>query len=192
MFKAVIILASFFAAQNSFAQSAKAYVALNPAGDFVATMKTVKGTASMLGSKVVAKNVVIDLRSMTTGLDLRDDHAKNKYLDVKNYPEAILLEATGENGKGQGKLKFHGQEGPISGTYKINGKTLSAEFKFNLSAFGIKDISYKGIGVEDEVKVEVELPIVAAAAPVKAPGPVKALNKAAPAPAKPQAKPLKK
>ncbi len=192
MLKSSLLIFSFAfiqcVSQNAFAEaSVKASVSLNPAGDFVATMKNVKGSATLAGGKISAKNVIIDLKTLTTGLELRDDHAKNKYLEVAKYPEAVLVEASGENGKGQGLLKFHGKEGPISGTYKvIDGKSVIAEFKIKLSAFGITEINYRGIGVEDDVKFEVQLPIVAALASATAP--------AAPAvkiPAKPT-QPIKK
>ena len=164
MIKMLVIL-SAFVSQLSFAQqgTAKAYVALSPAGDFVGNLK-VTGSATVNGNKVSAQKIVIDLKSLSTGLDLRDDHAKNKYMEVGKYPEAVLTDATGENGKGTGKLKFHGKENPVSGTYKIVGKMLQAEFKLKMSEYGISDISYKGIGVDDDVKIEVMVPIVAAGA----------------------------
>lgn len=176
MLKSLLILSVFFISQISLAQqgSAKAYVSLNPAGDFVGTMKST-GAATLTGGKVSAKNIVVDMKSLSTGLDLRDDHAKNKYMEVSKYPEAVLIEATGENGKGTGKLKFHGKENPISGTYTIQGgKILNATFNIKLSEYGISDISYKGIGVEDEVKIEVQIPIAAAG---KAPAPAPAQPK---------------
>lgn len=170
----IFVFMSLVLSEVSFAQqgAAKAFVSLNPAGDFVANLKA-KGSAQQTGTKVSAKNIVVDMKSLATGLDLRDDHAKNKYLEVNKYPEAILTEATGENGKGQGKLKWRDKENPVSGTYKVQGKNLIAEFKIKLSEYGITSISYKGIGVEDDVKLEVQVPItVAATAAAKGAKPV--------------------
>jgi len=191
MFKSLLILSVLLVSQIGFAQqgTAKAFVSLSPAGDFVGTMKAT-GSATLAGSKVSAKNIIVDMKSMTTGLDLRDDHAKNKYMEVSKYPEAVLVEASGENGKGIGKLKFHGKENPVSGTYTIQGgKILNAQFKIKMSDYGISDISYKGIGVEDEVKIEVQVPIAAAgaaAAPVAAPA--AGAKPATPPPAQPKKK----
>ena len=56
--------------------------------------------------------------------------------------------------------------------------------------FGINEINYKGVGVEDEVKIEVTAPIVAAAAPPAPAAGAPAAGKKAPvkpAPAKPGA-----
>lgn len=170
MIKSLLVLAIVLVSQITFAQqgTVKAYVSLNPAGDFVGNMKST-GAATLSGNKISAKNIVVDMKSLSTGLDLRDDHAKNKYMEVNKYPQAILVEANGENGKGTGTLKFHGQEKPISGTYSVQGgKLLKAEFKIKMSEFGISDISYKGIGVEDDVKIEVLIPITSTAAPAAA------------------------
>lgn len=174
--KFILLTFLVFTTQVSWGQEAlvKAYVSLTPVGDFTAQMKKVTGTATLDGKKYSAKNIVVDLNSMSTGLELRDDHAKNKYLDTKKFPEAVLIEASGEDGKGQGQLKYHGKTNPIKGTYKVlnNGKAIQAEFKIKLSDYDVTGIKYKGIGVDDEVKIEVTIP-VQAAAPAKAAEPVK-------------------
>jgi hypothetical protein len=179
--KSSILLAALILCFSTLLQAqentAKAYVTLNPAGDFVATMKVISGFATVQDGKYKAKDVVIDLNSLVTGLDLRDNHAKNKYLEVKNpgNSTAILTDAVGLNGNGRGRIKMHGKESIVNGTYKVinGGKSLAAEFKLKLSAFGITEINYKGIGVEDDVRVEVTIPVkaevAAATAPPKAP-----------------------
>ena len=139
----------------------KAYFVLNPMGDFVGTMKVISGNVSLQDGKFKGKNIVVDLKSLTTGMDLRDEHAKNKYLEVSKYPTAVLLEAIGANGVGKARIKVRDKESVVNGTYKVSssGKNLKAEFKFKLSSFGIVDVSFKGIGVEDEVRVEVIVPV---------------------------------
>ena len=173
---ASLVFCLVFVSNISHAQEAsvKAYVSLSPAGDFVAQMKKVTGNATLEGKKYSAKNIVVDMSSLSTGLELRDEHAKNKYLDIKKYPEAVLVTATGENGTGEGKLKYRNQEKPIKGTYKVlsGGKAIQADFKIKLSDYDIKGINYKGIGVDDEVKLEVIIPVKEAAAKPVAP-PVK-------------------
>ena len=145
----------------------KVAVTLFPAGDFVAQTSDVTGFAEIVSpTEVKASNIKINLKSLKTGMDLRDDHAKNKYLDVNKYPEAILMSATGKNGKGSGVLKMRNKESKIEGTYTLlaGNKFLKAEFKTKLSEYDIKEINYKGVGVDDEIKVEVIVPVQAAAA----------------------------
>jgi polyisoprenoid-binding protein YceI len=166
-----MLLASFASAQDN---TVKAYVVLNPAGDFVGHLKVVSGFATVQGDQYQAKNVVVDLNSLVTGFETRDDHAKNKYLEVKKFPQAILLEASGSKNQGKARIKLRDQIQEVSGTYKVinagksTGKSISADFKIKLSEFGIKDISYKGIGVEDDVRIEVVIPIKEAAPQAKA------------------------
>lgn len=155
----ILSLANFAFAQDN---TVKAYFVLNPMGDFIGTMKVISGNVSLQDGKFKGKNIVVDLKSLTTGMELRDDHAKNKYLDVKKYPTAVLLEAIGANGIGKARIKIRDKETLINGTYKVSssGKNLKAEFKIKLSSIGIADINFKGIGVEDEVRVEVIVPVV--------------------------------
>ncbi len=184
-----VIISSFAYAENG----AKVSVKLFPVGDFVADIKGMTGSVQVNNGSYTAKNLTLDLNTFKSGLELRDNHAKDKYLDVKKYPTAILIEAQGTNGKGTGKLQIKNKVKDVSGTYKINGQTLVAEFTIKLSDFGINEINYKGVGVEDEVKIQVTAPIVAAAPAPAKPGLKAPAKPAAPkAPAKPKPVPPKK
>lgn len=68
---------------------------------------------------------------------------------------------TGEGGAGKGKgvISIKGISKEISGTYKIEGQTLKANFKLSLQDFKIEKIKYLGVGVKDEVEVKVEVPV---------------------------------
>lgn len=142
----------------SFAQSVVVDVVLNPMGDFKAKTSEVSGEAIVKGDTVSAENIVVNLKSLKTGVELRDKHTL-KHLDVKKYPEAILVSATGKGGKGTGKIKIRDIEKEIAGTYKVDGKTLKAKFKLKISDFGIGDINYMGVGVEDEITLMVSVPV---------------------------------
>lgn len=145
----------------------KAYVTLFPAGDFVASTNDVSGQVEVLpNGDVQAKDIRVNLTNLKTGMDLRDDHAKNKYLEVGKYPEAILVSGTGKGGKGTGVLKMKGKDAKVEGTYTVLGgkKAVKAEFEIKLSDFGISEINFKGVGVEDKVKIEVIVPVGAMAA----------------------------
>ncbi len=70
-------------------------VVLSPAGSFTAKTKQITGTAKKTADGVTADGIVVDLRSLKTGIELRDSHTK-KYLMVNKYPKAKLLQATGK------------------------------------------------------------------------------------------------
>jgi polyisoprenoid-binding protein YceI len=151
-------LSSLFAAQLALGASAVVDVGLTPAGSFKAKTADVKGNATMKGNEVQAQNIVVNLKSLKTGVELRDKHTL-KHLEVDKFPTAILVLAKGKDGKGTGKIRIRGVEKTIEGTYKISGNDLEAEFKLNLPDFKIVGIKYMGIGVEDQVTLHVVVPI---------------------------------
>lgn len=156
---AAAILVSSVIGSFAFAGSMVADVTLNPAGDFKAKTNDVVGEAVVEGDTVKADNIVVKLNKIVTGMPLRDRHAKEKYMEVAKYPEAVLTKAVGKGGKGKGLLKFHGVEKEVSGTYKVEGGKMVAKFPLKLSDFNIKGINYMGVGVEDEIQVSVEVPV---------------------------------
>jgi len=133
---------------------------LTPAGDFVAKTTDVKGQAFMKDNAVMAKDVVVSLKNLKTGIELRDKHTK-KHLEVEKYPEVVLVKAVGKEGKGKGKIKLRGKEKVVEGTYKVSSdhKTLDASFPIQLSDFDITGINYMGVGVNDKVTVRIQLPL---------------------------------
>lgn len=157
-FLASLIVASLVSAAAFAQSSAIVDVTLNPMGDFKAKTSQIKGFAVVKGDTVSAQNIVVSLKSLKTGVELRDKHTL-KYLEVGKHPNAVLLSAVGKGGKGQGKIQIKGIVKDIKGTYQVDGGFLKARFALKLSDFGITDISYMGVGVEDEVMLNVAVPI---------------------------------
>ena len=125
-----------------------------------ATTKSVKGKVVLQNGEYVAQGIVVDLKTLTTKMDLRDEHMRNKYLEVGKYPDAVLTSGKGKDGKGTGKIKIHGVEKDISGVYKpLNDKEVQASFDINLPDFNISGIRYMGIGVKDAVNIRVIVPL---------------------------------
>jgi polyisoprenoid-binding protein YceI len=143
---------------SSFAQEAIVNVVLHPAGSFKAKTTQVKGNVTKKGTGFDAANIVVDLRNLDTGIGVRDTHTK-KHLEVEKYPEAILVQAHGEDGKGTGVIRIKGIEQKIAGTYELSGTNLVAHFPLKLSDFKIEGIKYMSIGVDDNVTLDVTVPI---------------------------------
>jgi polyisoprenoid-binding protein YceI len=156
--KTLIFLAYFLVSSVAHSSQVELLVKLSPAGSFKATTSSVVGTAKRTGDKVKASNIVVKLDTLKTGIALRDKHLK-EHLDTKTYPDAVLQTAEGENGKGTATLKIRGQEKTVKGDFKIKDKTLVADFALLISDFGITGIKYLGVGVKDEIKVTVEVPV---------------------------------
>ena len=133
-----------------------------------------KGTGVSASFVIDAKNVsgtaTFSLETLKTGIDLRDEHMKEKYLQTKQFPEAVLtlvavtlppnfsstkpLVGTSEF---TGKLKLHGVVKDITGKFAILDENLKteADFEIKLSDYNIDIPTYLGVKVADIVKVHI-------------------------------------
>ena len=112
--------------------------------------------------------LTLDLESLETGISLRDDHMKNKYLHVKKHPTAKLELTNVELPKDlKGKTKFsgimhlHGQKKEVSGTAKLKGVKsgkvkIAAEMNIKFSDFNIDLPSFKLVSVGEDVKIKIK------------------------------------
>lgn len=128
------------------------------------------GSFSVENNKITG-DLSVDLKSLHTGIDLRDDHMKSKYLQVGSYPQATLslkglelekapAEITGkiQGSKFRGTLTLHGVSKPVEGTFDVEPQgtalKVKAMYSMNLSDFNIEIPSYAGLKVADKVDVE--------------------------------------
>ncbi|MCB0370130.1 MAG: YceI family protein [Bdellovibrionales bacterium] len=132
---------------------------ISPTGSFQAKTQDIKGDVVLKNNELLAKNVVVNLKSLSSGMGLRDNHMKNKYLEVQKFPEAVLELGKGKDGKGIGKLKIRGITKEIKGTYSVHGNDVKADFPIKLSDYNISGIRYMGMGVKDIVNVSVTMPL---------------------------------
>ncbi|QDK39358.1 YceI family protein [Bdellovibrio sp. NC01] len=156
--KIILVTASLLFSSLSFAQMAVVDVSLRPAGSFKVKTSDVKGFAEKKADHFEAHNIVVNLKGIQTGVSLRDEHTK-KHLDVEKYPDAVLVSATGKDGKGEGVLRIRGIDHKIQGSYKLEGSNLVAQFPLKLSDYKIDGIKYMGVGVSDEVNLLVTVPV---------------------------------
>lgn len=109
----------------------------------------------------------IPLNDLGTGIALRDEHMKEKYLETGKYPEAVLklesVKSSAPNldgdavGTFEGALTLHGQTKPVTGPFEKKGSTVKASFSIKLSDFAIGVPKYAGITVAEDVKIEATL-----------------------------------
>lgn len=126
----------------------------------------IKGELKEVKDKIIG-TLQFDLATLKTGIALRDDHMKNKYLQVKDHPTAELTITSldlpkNREGEAQfkGSMKLHGVTKDISGTAELEKEgekiKVTAEFPVLLKDFKIDVPSYKGITVADKVDVKIE------------------------------------
>lgn len=160
---ASLILVSMWATAAQAAGQIKLNVSLNPVGSFAAESKALQGTATQDGPLISIKNATLELDTLKSGIALRDSHMKEKYFETKKFPRALLSQATGKDKKFNGDLTLRNKTKKISGSYEVTGGNVIAKFKCNLSDFDIPPANYMGVGVEDEVEVEAQVPMAAKA-----------------------------
>ena len=128
-------------------------------------------TASPGGSPAFDGSLVVDLRTLDSGIDLRNEHLRTTYLEVDRGPDynkatvsAIDLKGLNRDapdGKGSftGSLTLHGTTKAVSGAVDVRragaGLQVKASFPVNLSDFSIREPRYLGIGVKNTVQVQV-------------------------------------
>jgi polyisoprenoid-binding protein YceI len=129
----------------------------------------------ILTPKIAKGNFELDLASLKSGIELRDDHMKNKYLDVKKYPKAELeissiemsedltqsKEVKIEDKKFTGALTMRGKKVPVEGVFSVNRSAndslakLNAKFEIDIVNFDVEIPSYLGVKVAKTVKLEI-------------------------------------
>jgi polyisoprenoid-binding protein YceI len=112
----------------------------------------------------------VDLSTFNTGIQMRDKHMKEKYLETGKFQTATLLfknvkipaENVRSNGQVEvtGQLTLHGLTKDIPVKLNLKNKDgalrAEAEFKIKLTDFAIEIPSFSGITVADEVTVTTE------------------------------------
>lgn len=133
----------------------------------------VAGELAVSGDQISGR-ITLALDSLETGIDLRDRHMREQYLETPRYPRAVFQPTRlavdrlpeSETFKPQvapfeGLLDLHGTQRPVKGTARVSrrGAAVEVEATFDLrtSDFDIRTPSYMGITVAQDVKVTVRL-----------------------------------
>lgn len=111
---------------------------------------------------------ILDLNSLSTDLELRDEHMKNKYLEVGKFPNAELtlpMKKLSDGGEIKATLKLKDVEKEIPVQYEVShedgNKIVKTSFKVELSDFDIKIPSFQGVTVAKTININVEFKAIA-------------------------------
>lgn len=102
----------------------------------------------------------VKLADFTTGVDLRDEHMRTKYLETAKYPTATLTlkpwKVSVTPSPFEGTLTIKTDTKPVKGIAQVDGATLNAGFTISLKDYpSIGVPSFKGVAVSDAVEVTV-------------------------------------
>ena len=174
-----LLLASFFlgvsltslVAAARFTQSgggSATFTAAGPAG-----LKIEGKTSDVTVSEADGKlGVTVDLTTLKTGIDLRDEHTK-KALETDRCPKTTLVVARDQlqnpgdgeekSGSADGQLTLHCVTRPVKVNYKVKNeggvRKASGWMALNMKDFGIDPPSYAGVGVKPDVKISTQFSV---------------------------------
>lgn len=148
----LLILSSTAMAENKIILN----VGLAPAGSFQATSTRPKGELKKSGDSFIADKIVVSVESFKTGIDLRDEHFW-KHLKSSTHPKITLSNLKAKGGKATADLEVNGIKKPVNINYKEEGKDVIAEFTAKASDYALPKAEYLGVGVSDDVKINVTL-----------------------------------
>jgi len=163
IFSFLILIPFFFVQAKTHLEGGhlEATIHLDPAGVFFAQTKGLSGYAFINKGKLKSTPIQVDLTSIITGKELRDQHLQDKLLTQK-YPVAVLRKIKlSEKGNGIGELEVYGKKIKIKFNFKKreDKQEIEANFILSLKKLGINEISYLGVTVEDEVEILVGIPL---------------------------------
>jgi polyisoprenoid-binding protein YceI len=129
-------------------------------GSFTVKEKTVTGSAHF------------DLASLDTGIETRNTHMKEKYLEIQKFPDAVLTITKMELPKDfvkdssftklpfTGNLSLHGVEHAVTGLADISRHdsdvTINATFGLKIADYAIALPTFMGITMADDVQITVQ------------------------------------
>ena len=130
------------------------------------------GTLEVKGD-AVSGELTFKLESLDTGINKRNGHMKENYLETAKYPQALLTITelklpkpmtdglSLENLPFKGKLALHGVEKPVEGKAKVQRTqdklAVDADFSIKLEDYSIKTPSFAGISITENVEVKTEI-----------------------------------
>ena len=144
---------------------------LTVGGSFEAKATSFSGTVALATPRPAAfeGDLAVDLRTLDTGIELRNQHMRDTYLEVgkgTGYETAVLsdihlgdVDAATFQGRTPftGTLLLHAARKPVTGEADIRREgsnvRVAASFPVRLDEFGIPPPRYLGVGVKNEVQV---------------------------------------
>ena len=133
------------------------FITLTPAGSFQAVSTKPKGNLIKQGGVFTSDKISVSVESFKTSIDLRDEHLW-KHMNSSKHPKAVLTNLKAQGGKGTATLEVNGVKKPVALAYTEKGSEVMAKFKVKASDFALPKAEYLGVGVSNDVAVEVTLP----------------------------------
>lgn len=152
-----LFLALLLVSAGLHAKTVEVSVKLSPAGSFKAESSKVRGAITKSGNTFSAGELTVQVGSLKTGLDLRDKHFHERL--GGSEAKIVVKDAKGTGGKGQGSITVNQITKPIAFAFTESAGSVTATFAVSAADFGIKNVSYLGVGVEDRITIKAQIPV---------------------------------
>jgi len=118
--------------------------------------------------------ITVPMASVHTGIDLRDEHMNDKFVQIAQFPNVTLaipkasIQWPTDTGKGvdgtvTGSFTAHGVSKDVPVTYNVRksklGYRVNAKFDFDVTQHGIEIPSYLGITVDPKMHAQAVIDI---------------------------------
>jgi polyisoprenoid-binding protein YceI len=147
------------------------FVAHITGGTFVARSETLSGDLEIdrTGKKLQKASLVIAADSFKSGLSLRDEHMRDKYLEAGRFPQIRFVvgeqpvdPTPGRTTRVEGKLTLKETTRPLAAEVKVESGaadevTVTATFQVNVTEFGIPQPAFAVVKMNPVVDVTVRL-----------------------------------
>jgi len=149
---------------------------LTVGGSFTATTSDLTGALLVPGGPALDGALRVDLRTLDTGIDLRNRHMRDNYLEVERgdgfaFAELSNVELPGSDAARasgtvafRANLRLHGVVRPVEGEAELTREgtrlRVLARFPVSLEMHDVPPPRYLGVGVRDQVRVEVRFEAV--------------------------------
>lgn len=162
--RAFFIVLAFLCGAPAFAETLEADVSWKAVGNpglvsINAEGGKAKGKFEHVGATVIG-TVECDAASFTTANSMRDEHMRDKYLEVAKFPKITLVFDPFKSDKDfvwTGKLTIKGATHEVKGTGSIDGAKVTAKFTVDITQYPEIGVpSWLGITVAKDVEVNVE------------------------------------
>lgn len=114
--------------------------------------------------EMLSGTITLDPKTLKTGMDLRDNHMKDNYLQVEEFTMITLTLKPfkpSASGKTEGVLKLHGKEKAVMVDYKLKKDekiiSVDASFEIDIVDFSISVPSFQGITVAKKIGLNINL-----------------------------------
>lgn len=157
-----LVLSSAALAVTQTGPAAASFTGKGPAG-FTLEGRSDEVIVKADGSRVA---ISVPLADLDTGIDLRNRHMREKYLETDKYPHATLVvdrssidlpaEGATAQGRGRGQMTLHGKTRDVEFQYSIrreNGVYVTeGRVPLNIKDFDIHIPSYLGVTVKPDIE----------------------------------------